>query len=126
MEKSALKTPTRADVAAVVGSAAVPILALLWAMQPGNPYGYFVFLRIVVCIGAFVFAAIFAGEKREMLVVLFAGIAILFNPLFPVHLTRDKWLVFDALTIVAFCIGLGIWLVGWRKRRSRASSTSDA
>lgn len=126
MEKSVLKTPTRADIAAVIASAAVPILALLWAIQPGNPYGYFVFLRIVVCFGAFVFAAIFAGEKREMLVVLFAGIAILFNPLFPVHLTRDKWLVFDALTIVAFSIGLGIWLVGWRKRRSGANSASDA
>lgn len=93
------------------------MLALIWGMQPGNPYGYFDFLRIVVCIGAFVFAAIFAGQKLEMLVVFFAGIAILFNPLFPIHLARDKWLVIDAATIVAFGIGFGFWLAGLRQRR---------
>ena len=110
----------------MVGVATVPVLALLWGMKPGNPYGYFVFLRVVIFLAAFVFVAIFAGEKRELLVVLFAGIAILFNPLFPVHLTRDKWLVFDVLAIAAFCIGLGIWLVGKRKQRSRANFTDDA
>lgn len=115
------KTPTKGDIAAVVASAAIPMLALIWGMQPGNPYGYFVFLRIVVCLGAFVFAAIFAGQKRETLVVLFAGIAILFNPVFPIHLTRDKWLVIDAATIVMFAVGFGFWLA-WLRQRNKTNA----
>lgn len=115
------KTPTKGDIAAVVASAVIPMLALIWGMQSGSQYGYFVFLRIVVCLGAFVFAAIFAGQKRETLVVLFAGIAILFNPLFPIHLTLDKWLVIDAATIVMFAVGFGFWLA-WSRQRRKANA----
>ncbi len=110
------KTHTKGDIAVVVAVAAIPMLALIWGMQPGNPYGYFVFLRIVVCFGAFVFAAIFAGQKRETLVVIFAGIAILFNAVLPIYLTREKWLVIDTATIVIFAVGFGYWLAWWRQR----------
>lgn len=116
MNEPTPKAPTKGDVAVVIAVAALPVLALLWGMQPGNPYGYFTFLRIVVCMAAFVFVALFSGQKRETLAILFLGIMILFNPLFPVHFTRDKWLVIDALTIVLFVIGLGIWLAGLRKK----------
>jgi len=47
MDKLTRKAPTKGDVAAVLASAAIPIFALLWGMQSGNPYGYFIFLRIV-------------------------------------------------------------------------------
>lgn len=117
MDKPTQKPPSKADFAAVVASAAIPILVLLWGMQPGNPYGYFVFLRMVVCFGAFVFFAIFAGEKRETLVMLFVAIAILYNPLIPVHLTREKWFVFNVTTIAAFGVGFGLWWSGLRQRR---------
>ena len=115
------KTPTKGDIAVVVAVAAIPMLALIWGMQPGNPYGYFVFLRIVVCLGAFVFTAIFAGQKRETLVVIFAGIAILFNPVLPIYLTREKWLVIDAATIVIFAVGFGYWLA-WLRKRSKTNA----
>lgn len=127
MDKPTPKKPTKSDIAAVIASAGVSVLVLVWGMQSGNPYGYFVFLRIVVCLGAFVFAAIFSGKKREMLVILFAGIAILFNPVFPIHLTREKWLVLDAVTIVAFCAGAGVWLGAILKgRRASTGSANDA
>jgi hypothetical protein len=89
-------------------------------MGPGNPYGYFVFLRVVVCFGAIVFAAICSGYKRENLLVLFGAIAALYNPFFPVHLTRGAWLLFNAVTIVLFVYGLFFWLVAVRKARNAA------
>lgn len=110
------ETHTKGGIAIVVAVAAIPMLALIWGMKPGNPYGYFVFLRIVVCFCAFIFTAIFAGQKRETLVVIFAGIAILFNPLLPIYLTREKWLVIDAATIVIFAVGFGYWLAWWRRK----------
>lgn len=115
VKEATRRTPTKSDIATVVASAVIPVLALIWGMQPGNPYGYFTFLRIVVCFGAFVFAAIFVGQKRETLVAIFVGIAILFNPFFPVHLTRGTWLVIDATTIAVFAIGFGCWLAGLRR-----------
>ena len=117
MNEPTPKAFAKADIAAVVAAGLIPMLALLWGMQPGNPYGYFVFLRIAVCMSAFVFVALFAGQKRETLVILFVGIMILFNPLFPIHLTRDKWLVIDALTIVFFVVGLGFWFAELRKKQ---------
>lgn len=116
MEMPSHEPPSKADFAIIIASVVVPIIALLWAMQPGNPYGYYVFLRVVVCGEAFVFFSIFAGEKREFLVMLFLGIAILYNPFFPVHLSREKWLVFDVATIIAFIVGFVLWVGGVRKR----------
>jgi len=115
------KTPTRGDIAVVAASAVAPMLALIWGMQPGNPYGYFVFLRVVVCLCAFVFAAIFVGQKRETLVVLFVGIAILFNPVLPIYLSREKWLAIDAAAIVTFTVGFGYWWA-WFRQRSKTNA----
>ena len=118
MDKSERKPPSKADYAAVVASAAILIIVLLWGIQSGNPYGYYVFLRMVVSAGAFVFFSIFSGEKRKTLVVLFVAVAILYNPFFPVHLTREKWIVFNVATIAAFGIGFALWRVGLRQRRT--------
>ena len=120
MGKSTPKHPELSDYAAMIASAAVPILALAWGMAPGNPYGYFVFLRVVVCFGAIVFAATWSGYKRENLLVLFGAVAVLYNPFIPVRLTRDTWLLFNAVTIVLFVYGLFLWLAVVRKARKAA------
>lgn len=100
-------------IACVTLSAVGPVVALLWGMQSGNSYDYFIFLRFVVFLGAFVFFALFSGQKRDGFRAVFVGIAILFNPFFPVYLTRDTWLKLDLLTIGVFVVGFGFWLVGF-------------
>lgn len=70
------------------------------------PYGYYRFLRWVVCIAAVVMA--FGAYARRMLwaVWLLGFIALLFNPLAPVHLTRDVWRPIDVATaVVLFLLG---------------------
>ena len=113
-----MKPPEAGDFVAVLASAAAPIAALAWGMTSGNPYGYFLFLRVVVCFGAFVFAAIAAGQGRRNLTVLFLGVVVLYNPLIPVHLTRDSWLVFNFATIAMFAYGSMVWLAKVRKDRA--------
>jgi len=61
------------------------------------PYGYYMLLRIAVCA-----AAAFAGFKahelgKEAWTYVNGGIAVLFNPLLPIHLTRAIWAVIDVL-----------------------------
>lgn len=59
------------------------------------PYGYYSLLRLVACAG-FVWAAMVAYEKRRQVVPwVFAVLALLFNPLFKVHLPKDTWAVID-------------------------------
>ena len=62
------------------------------------PYGYYALLRIVValCCAIIVFQAhTVANRGLTVWSVVLIVMAILFNPIFPVHLTRDAWAVID-------------------------------
>jgi uncharacterized protein DUF6804 len=58
------------------------------------PYGYYKFLRIVVC--GFAVVAFFHTWEDDtptrVWPLIFVGIGILFNPLVPAHLDRATWL----------------------------------
>ncbi len=67
------------------------VVVLLGCLQ--LPLGYFTFLRIVVTIGA---VTIFVREVKNVLnlyATLFLGIAILFNPIFPIYLYQKAVLI---------------------------------
>jgi len=82
-------------------SAGLLLLALLKL-----PYGYFTLLRLVVC-GVAVYHAVLAYNlKRGVMVAYFGLIAILFNPIIPVYLSKQTWqpidLVASALFLLSF------------------------
>ena len=88
----------------------VPAALLLVALLP-LPYGFYVLLRLVVC-GA---AALLTYDECRLCggvsgwAMLLAGVALLFNPLIPVHLTREIWAPID--------IGAALLMViHWRRR----------
>lgn len=68
------------------------------------PYGYFQLLRFVVC-GASIFVAVFANFYQKLWAIwLFCIIAVLFNPLIPIHLSREIWQPIDIICAVLFLI----------------------
>jgi hypothetical protein len=68
------------------------------------PYGYYTLLRLVVC-GAGAYTAFVMHEwHRPALAWLFGFIAVLFNPIFTVHLSRGLWQPIDALCGVVFLL----------------------
>lgn len=72
---------------------------LLWALNPDNPYGYYILLRWICC-AVFVYLAFqaLAHEKHGWVWVL--GItAVVYNPLIRVHLTREIWSVVNVTTV---------------------------
>ena len=80
--------------------AAVALLAALgdW------PYGYYQLLRFVVC-GVSVYVAVVAyGFKSLWATWLFGGIAVLFNPLAPIHLSRALWQPIDFACALLFVV----------------------
>ena len=80
-----------------------PIVMLVAALLPW-PYGYYNFLRICVC-GAAAFLAYQQwthDNAASKWVVVLAAIGVLYNPLVPIHLTREIWSVLNVATAAAF------------------------
>ena len=76
----------------------VAVLLLLGAFE--LPYGYYTFLRIVVTLYTLVLAFYAHDQSKYNQMSLFLCIAILFNPLIPIYLSKDIWEVIDILTAV--------------------------
>ena len=81
------------------------VAALMLLAALGHwPYGYYVLLRWIVC-GAAVFVAINAfGFQQSWATWIFGIVAVLFNPLVPVHLSRQAWAPIDLITASLFIL----------------------
>jgi Na+/H+ antiporter NhaD/arsenite permease-like protein len=76
---------------------------LLLAFAPW-PYGYYQLLRFVV-FGVSIYTAFNAYKwKKTWEVWLLGVIALLFNPLIPVHLSREIWQVIDFICAILIII----------------------
>ena len=83
---------------------AVPaiIAAVMLVAALGDwPYGYYQFLRWVTCVAAAFVAWRAFGWAQWAPGWVFAFMALLFNPIVPIHLNRDIWRVID-LGVAAF------------------------
>lgn len=79
---------------------------LLLAIPPMWPYAYYQILRWVVA-GAAVFIGYlsYQGGKKEWVGVM-AAIAVLFNPIAPIHLSKETWVIFDFAAAAIFVAAL--------------------
>jgi hypothetical protein len=72
---------------------------LLWALNSSNPYGYYVLLRWVCCaVFAYLAFQVHASNKKNWTWILGVTAAI-YNPILPLHLTREIWSVVNIVTI---------------------------
>jgi len=83
---------------------------LLLAVPKGLfPYGYYNFLRLIVC-GTSIFLAIISYQQKNLKWSWAMGIiAFVFNPIFPLHLGKEIWVVIDV--IVAIVIFVSLFLI---------------
>jgi FtsH-binding integral membrane protein len=60
-------------------------------------YGYYTALRLVVCIGGVLVAVVEyqRADKIGLWIIIFGLVALLFNPVIPVYLTRHIWFFID-------------------------------
>ena len=77
-------------------------LALL-AVLP-LPYVYYEWLRIIVFCVAIWTSILFYRSKLSSWSFVFSSLAILFNPIFPVHLSRTAWAPIDLITATLFVL----------------------
>ena len=82
------------------------IIALLLAIPSIWPYGYYQLLRWLVSGAAiFILCAILKLEKKTWTWIM-AIIAILFNPIVPIHLVKETWVIIDFIVAILFLISI--------------------
>ena len=84
----------------------IAVIMLVIALNPENPYGYYVILRIVCCV-VFGYLAVIAHqqEKKEWTWIL--GItAFIYNPIFRVSLNREIWTIVNVITILIAMVSI--------------------
>ena len=81
------------------------IIMLLLAIPP-MPYGYYSLLRLIIC-GTAIYLTWFAKViDRQGWMWTMGFIALLFNPIIPVHLNKDLWCLIDLVVAIIFLTAL--------------------
>jgi hypothetical protein len=85
------------------------------ALADGLPYGYFTLLRFVVCaVSLYVAYKLNDVKEGSWWVWGFGLLAVLFNPIIPIYLTREQWQPID-LVIGIFLLTSVFWLPQMQK-----------
>lgn len=79
------------------------------------PYGYYTFLRIIVFIYSISYLYIFYKNEKHGVTVALTAIAILFNPILPIHLNKEIWSFINIATAI-FYISVGIYFYNYCKK----------
>ena len=85
------------------------VLAILFCICVIDmPYGYYQFVRFIALIG-FGILAYQANEKSNNTeLIIYIGLAILFQPIFKISLGRDLWNIVDVITGLGLIISIFI------------------
>jgi hypothetical protein len=85
----------------------ISLAILLLLCLTDMPYGYFQFVRWAAMVG-FALLAFDASEKnRQQEMILYIGLAILFQPVFKIALGRGLWNIVDVV-VAGFLIFSGL------------------
>lgn len=96
---------TKEDVTYRNVVAGILVFMLLLAI-PKLPYGYYILLRWAVTATALFSVWVASEYGCKLWVFVMGGIAILFNPIIPVHLSKGIWVAIDFCTAIVFFVSM--------------------
>jgi hypothetical protein len=82
------------------------IIMLLLAVPPIWPIGYYMLLRIVVCVSSAYLSLLGFNMDKKSWGWIFIVIAVLFNPIAPIYLKKDIWVVIDIIAAIIFAVSI--------------------
>lgn len=89
--------------------ARIILLVLILLGILNQPYAYYEFLRVIVFIISIILSIhSFRNPNKTGFEYLYIGMAILYNPIFPIHATKDTWVIFNILTIIPLGLSLAL------------------
>src|SRR5437016_13122492 len=82
----------------------IAAVMLVFAAAEKQPDSFYTLLRWVCC-AVFAYSAVTSFQMKRMLwLCIFATLAIIFNPIFVLHLDRNQWIIDDWFSFVAMVI----------------------
>lgn len=77
---------------------------LFLAIPSGWPYIFYILLRWWICISSIIVAIDYYNSKLNGWMMVFGGIAFLFNPLIPIYLNKSSWVSIDLIVAIIFLL----------------------
>ena len=85
------------------------VLAILFFLCLADmPYGYFQFVRLLALVGFCILAYHSNQQGRTIEMIIYAVLALLFQPVFKIALGREMWNVVDVIVGIALIISIFI------------------
>src|SRR6058998_700262 len=92
----------------------IAAVMLVFAAVEKQPDSFYTLLRWVCCT-VFAYSAVTSFQMKRLLwLCIFGVLAVLFNPIFPLGLDRNSWIVADGFSISAMVIAAFIFRKGVR------------
>lgn len=82
------------------------IIMLLLAIPPIWPYGYYTLLRWVVTANAIFLVWLAYNLKKNFWIFSMAIITISFNPIAPIYLKKEMWVIIDFIVAILFLVSI--------------------
>lgn len=77
-------------------------ILLLIAIPNWLPYGFYIIIRWIISVASVLLALNFKDNKNQKLSFTFWAVAILFNPIIPIYLNKDIWVLVDLVVSILF------------------------
>ena len=92
----------------------IAAVILVFAAAEKQSDSFYTLLRWICC-AVFAYSAVASFQMKRLLwLCIFGVLAVLFNPIFPLGLDRNSWIVADGLSIGAMVIAAFIFRKGIR------------
>ena len=78
---------------------------LVWALAR-HPIGYYTVLRVITTAVSLYSIYICINERRVGWGIIFAAVAVIFQPIHPLRMTRETWKYVDVITAAIVMISL--------------------
>lgn len=88
-------------------------IMLFWAAFASHPYGFYQFLRILICAVGFYNAYYFYQREKRNWFIVYLVIGILFNPIILITFKKDTWQFIDFAVAIIFLVS---FISLWRER----------
>lgn len=80
------------------------LAAMLFLCLADMPYGYYELVRFVAMVGFVILANDSRQQDRQTEMIIYIGLALLFQPFFKIALGREMWNVVDVIVGAALLI----------------------
>lgn len=77
-------------------------ILLLFLALFSHPYSYYIVLRWVVSFSSLFVGYISSRVENHTWAWVYFIIAVLFNPILPIYLSRNTWQIFDVIVAIIF------------------------